>query len=104
MPRPCAPTPISPLPAAEPFSIGDPEKADLAHTLDPASLPPALCDAISQAIGCYRITAAGSGHTTVANVLVALDELFKSGRAYDKAINRLADDRSGVDYTTHEML
>jgi len=69
-----------------------------------ASLPPALCDAISQAIGCYRATEAGSGDTTVANVLVALDELSKSGRAYDKAVNRLADDRSGVDYTTHEII
>ncbi len=104
MPRPYAPTPISPLPAAEPFSIGDREKADLARALRLASLPPALCDAISQAIGCYRATGAGSGDTTVANVLVALDELAKSGRAYDRAVNRLADDRSGVDYTTHEML
>ena len=104
MPRPYAPTAISPLPVAEPFSIGDQEKADLARALKLASLPSALCDAISQAIGCYRITAAGSGDTTVANVLVTLDELSKSGRAYDKAINRLADDRSGVDYTTHEML
>lgn len=104
MPRPYAPPPISPLPAAEPFSMDDRKKADLARALTLPSLPPALCDKISQAIGCYRMTAAGSGDTTVANVLVALNELSKSGRAYDKAINRLADDRSGVDYTTHEML
>ena len=91
MPRPYAPTAISPLPVAEPFSIGDQEKSDLARALNLASLPSALCDAISQAIGCYRITAAGSGDTTVANVLVALDELSKSGHAYDKAINRLAN-------------
>jgi hypothetical protein len=104
MPRPYAPTPISPLPVAESFSIGEREKADLARALNLASLPPALCDAISQAIGCYRATEAGSGDTTVANVLVALDELSKFDRAYDKAVNRLADDRSGVDYTTHETL
>ncbi len=104
MPRPYAPTPISPLPVAEPFPIGDRGKADLARVLKLKYLPPALCDAISQAIGCYRTTEAGSGDTTVANVLVALDELSKSGRAYDKAVNRLADDHSGVDYTTQEML
>ena len=66
--------------------------------------PPELCDAISQAIGCYRATAAGSEGTTVANILAALSELSKSGHAYHKAVKRLADDRSGVDYTTHEIL
>ncbi len=104
MPRPYPPAPISPPPVAKSFSIGDREKADLAHVLRLERLPSELCDAISQAIGCYRATEAGSEDTTVANVLAALAELSKSGRAYDKAVERLADNRSGVDYTTHEML
>jgi hypothetical protein len=104
MPRPYPPVPISPPPVAVPFAIGNQEKADLARVLKLDRLPFDLCDAISHAIGCYRATEAGSGDTTVANVRVALDDLSKSGRAYDKAVNRIADDRSGIDYTTHEML
>ncbi len=104
MPRPYPPAPMSPPPAAEPFPIGDREKADLANVLELERLPAELCDAISQAIGCYQATEAGSADTTVKNVLAALGELSKSGRVYDKAVKRLADDRSGVDYTTHEML
>jgi hypothetical protein len=104
MPRPYAPTSILPPPVAEPFPIGDREKTDLSRVLKLKYLPPELCDAISQAIGCYRATEAGSEGTTVANVLAALDELSKSGRAYDKAVKRLADDHSGIDYITHEML
>jgi hypothetical protein len=100
MQRPYAPAPISPPPMAEPSRIGDRETADLARVLKLKYLPRELCDAISQAIGCYRATEAGSGDTTVANVLAALGELSKSGRAYDKAVKRLADDRSGVDYTS----
>jgi len=104
MPRPDPPPPISPPPVAEPFPIGDREKADLARVLRLERLSCELCDAVSQAIGCYRATEAGSGGTTVKNVLAALGELSKSGRAYDKAVKRLVDDRSGVDYTTHEIL
>jgi hypothetical protein len=85
----------------EPFLIGDQEKADLARILKLERLSPELCDAVSHAIGCYQATEAGSGDTTIANVVAALGELSKSGRAYNKAVKRLADDRSGVDYTTH---
>jgi hypothetical protein len=104
MPRPYPPAPTSPPPVAEPFPIGNREKADLASVLGLECLPAELCDAISEAIGCYRATEAGSADTTVGNVLVALGELSKSGRAYDKAVKRLADDRIGIDYTTHERL
>jgi len=93
-----------PPPVPVPFPIGDREKADLARTLKLDGLKPELCDAVSHAIGCYQATKAGSTDTTVANVLAVLGELSKSRRAYDKAVKRLADDRSGVDYTTHEML
>jgi hypothetical protein len=104
MPRPHPPAPISPPPTAQLFPIGDREKADLAQVLGLKRLPAELCDAISQAIGCYQATEAGSADTTVKNVLAALGELFKSGRVYNKAVKRLADERSGVDYTTHEMM
>ena len=87
-----------------PFPIGDREKADLARILKLDGLQPELCDAISHAIGCYQATKDGSTDTTVANTLAALGELTKSGRAYKKAVQRIADERSGVDYTTHQML
>jgi hypothetical protein len=77
---------------------------DLAGVLGLDRLQPELCNAISHAIGCYQATKDGSKDTTVANTLAALGELAKQGRAYMKAVQRLADQRSGVDYTTHEML
>jgi hypothetical protein len=91
-------------PAPKPFPIGDQEKADLARVLRVDGLPPELCHTISHAIGCYQATKDGSKDTTVANTLTALGEVTKPGRAYKKAVQRLADERSGVDYTTHEML
>jgi hypothetical protein len=104
MPRPYPPAPAWPPPAPKPFPIGDREKADLAGVLGLDRLQPELCNAISHAIGCYQATKDGSKDTTVANTLAALGELAKQGRAYMKAVQRLADQRSGVDYTTHEML
>jgi hypothetical protein len=55
-------------------------------------------------IACYKATAEGSPDTTVGNTLAELGELKKQGRAYDRAVARLADDRSGVDYFTHGIL
>ena len=104
MPRPYPPAPILPPPAPVPFPIGDREKADLARILKLDGLQPELCDAISHVIGCYQASTAGSTDTTVANVLAGLGELTKSGRAYERAVQRIADERSGVDYTTHQML
>lgn len=104
MPRPYPPAPVFPSPVPVPFPIGLREKADLARALKLDRVPPELCDAISHAIGCYQATKDGSKDTTIANILAELGELAKSGRAYEKAIHRLADDRSGVDYTTHQIL
>lgn len=104
MPRPYPPAPILPPPMPVPFPIGDREKAGLARVLKLDGLPPQLCDAISHAIGCYQATKDGSKDTTVANTLASLGELTEPGRTYKKAVQRLADERSGVDYTTHEML
>lgn len=104
MPRPYPPPPVSPTPKPIPFPINDLGKAKLASVLMLGSLPPELCDAISEIIGCYQATKDVSKDTTVANTLAALGELKKQGLAYKKAVQRLADDRSGVDYTTHERL
>ena len=104
MPRPYPPAPIPPSPAPKPFPIGDQEKADLARVLGLDGLPSNFCEAISHAIGCYQATKNGSKDTTVGNTLAALGELTKSGRAYKKAVQRLADERGGIDYTTHEIL
>ena len=104
MPRPYPPSPILPPPVPVPFPIGDREKADLARVLKLDGLQPELCDAISHAIGCYQATRDGSNDTTVANTLAGLGELTKPGWAYRKAVQRFADERSGVDYTTHQML
>ena len=104
MPRPYPPAPVLPPPVPVPCPIGDREKADLARVLRLDGLPPELCDTISHAIGCYQATKDGSKDTTVANTLAGLGELTKPGRAYKKAVQRLADERSGVDYTTHQML
>lgn len=104
MPRPYPPVPVLPPPTPKPFPIGDREKADIARVLGLDGLPPELCEAISHTIGCYQGTKDGSKDTTVANTLAALGELTKSGRAYGKAVQRLANEHSGVDYTTHQML
>jgi hypothetical protein len=84
-----------------PFHLGDSEKRGLARALGLISLPPEASNMIAEAIACYKATQAGSSDTTVGNTLAALRELKKTGRAYNKAVARLADDRSGVDYTTH---
>lgn len=96
--------PASVLPPPVPFPIGDREKADLIRVLKLDGLQPELCDAISCAIGCYQATKDGSRDTIVANTLAGLGELAKPGRAYERAVQRLADERSGVDYTTHQTL
>jgi hypothetical protein len=88
----------------QPFIIGEAEKRDLAHVLGLQRLPPNVERAIADAIAAYKATAAGSADTTIANTLAALTEIDKKGRRYRRAVERLADDRSGIDYTTHAAL
>jgi hypothetical protein len=88
---------------AEPFPIGDREKADLARVLRLERLPSELCDAISQAIGCYRATEAGSGGTTVANVLAAalndgFDESWRQCRRFAVEVFTI----TGIDHADFE--
>jgi hypothetical protein len=92
------------FPIVQPFSLDDRAKRDLGGALGLTALPDEISGAIEAAISTYKATEAGSRDTTVKNTLVALDELKKTGRTYEKAVARLADDRSGVDYTTHSAL
>jgi hypothetical protein len=103
MPRPYPPSPVSPL-TLTPFNIGDSENRDLAKVLGLNSLPPEVSDVVAHAIASYRTTCAISSDTTVRNTQAELAELKKKGTPYRKSVRRLADDRSGVDYTTHGIL
>jgi hypothetical protein len=103
MPRPYPPPPVHGR-ILQPFSIGVAEKKELARALGLERLPSKVEHTIAEAIAAYRATAAGSTDTTVANTLAALGEIEKKGRRYKTAVDRLADDRSGVDYTTHDAL
>src|ERR1700687_1109417 len=103
MPRPNPPPP-SKIPTAVPFSLDDRQQRDLAKLLGQTLLSPPVVDAVAAAIACYKATAAGSSDTTVVNTLAELRERKKSGRVYDRAVARLADDRSGIDYVTHATL
>jgi hypothetical protein len=103
MPRPYAPPPILD-PSVQPFTIGEAEKREIARALKLERLPSEIDGVIATAIANYKATAAGSVDTTVGNTLVALRELEKTGHSYRKAVARLADDRTGVDYVTHNAL
>jgi hypothetical protein len=103
MPRPYPPAPSPPL-AVSPFPLGEREKRDLAGVLGLENLPQLVADGIAHAIACYKATQTGSPDTTIANTIAALDELKKKNRSYKKAVARLADDRSAVDYTTHSVI
>jgi hypothetical protein len=92
------------MPTVQPFTIGEAEKRAIARALKLERLPPQIDGAIASAIANYKATATGSSDTTVGNTLAALHELEKEGNAYKKAVARLADDRSGVDYVTHSAL
>lgn len=103
MPRSYPPSPVSPL-TLTPFNIGASEKRDIAKVLGLNSLPPEVSNMVAHAIASYRTTSASSSDTTVRNTLAELYELKKKGTSYRNAVGRLADDRSGVDYTTHGIL
>jgi hypothetical protein len=63
-------------------------------------VPKSTVESIDWAVNCYLATSSGSASTTVANTLLALQQLEKRGRARDEALALFADDRAAVDYTT----
>jgi hypothetical protein len=103
MPRPNPPPPAA-KPTVVPFRLDDHQQRDLAKVLGLKKLSPLVSRAIAEAIACVKATEAGAPDTTVGNTLAELAELKRTGRAYDRAVRRLADDRSGVDYTTHTIV
>jgi len=103
MPKPNPPPPAM-KPTVLPFNLDDQQQRDLANALGLTTLPALVACAIGDAIACYKGTERGSPDTTVGNTVAELGELKKAGRAYDRAVRRLADERSGVDYTTHAIL
>src|SRR5208282_2243177 len=103
MPRPSPPPPLR-IPTVLPFSLDDHQQRDLAKVLGLRRLSPLISDAIGTAIANHKATEAGSPDTTIGNTLAALAELTRKGRAYEKAVVRLADDRSAVDDITLKAL
>ena len=103
MPRAYSP-PLAATPTLRPFTIDCANKLRLARSLGLKDLPLDVAESIAHAIACYKSTQGGSKDTTVANTVVALREVFKRGTLNEKAIVRIADDRCGIDYTTHLAL
>jgi hypothetical protein len=99
MPRPNPPPLLLP-PIPVMFVLGEHEKHDLARALGLKALTPLVAGAIAEAIAVYKATERGSPDTTVGNTLAELADLRKRGRVFNRAVTRLADDRSGVDCTT----
>ena len=99
MPRPNPPPPAR-IPTVVPFSLDVHQQRDLAKALGLKTLSPLVSDAIAAAIANYKATEEGSRDTTIGNTRAALAELGRKGRAYQKAVARLADDCSAVDDVT----
>jgi hypothetical protein len=99
VPRPYPP-PALVAPTVEPFALDSSSQRLIAQKLDLERLSPEIAETLAQAIACYKATEDGSRDTTTANTRAALLELTQPGRSYDAAVSRIADDRSGVDYTT----
>jgi hypothetical protein len=103
MPRAYSP-PLVATPTLRPFTLDSADKLRLAHSLGLNDLPSDVVESIAHTISCCKATHEGSKDTTVANTIAALRELFSRGRLNEKAVRRIADDRCGVDYTTHLAL
>lgn len=103
MPRPVPPASLLP-PKVTPFVLGDCEARDIARVLGLQHLSPEIAGGIAEAIAVYKATETGAAGTTVGNTVAALNELNKKGRRYEQAVERIADERSGIDDTTWEIL
>jgi hypothetical protein len=104
MPRPYLPRLISRPKVADSFHLDAPAIRNIGKILGLKKLPKCTVESIDWAVNCYRATISGSASTTVANTLLALQQLEKRGRAREDAINLFADNRAAVDYTTHDIM
>jgi hypothetical protein len=104
MPRPFLPRLLPRRRVIESFRLDEQANIDIARTIDLEKLSPRTVKSINQAVNSYRATESGSASTTIANTLLALGQLKKSGRAREESLRLLADDRAAVDYTTHDLL
>jgi hypothetical protein len=98
------PPPLLGAPNVEPFDFDASDQRRVARTLGFTELSSDLAGAIAHAVACLKATRNGSRDTTTGTTLAALEKLSRSGRTYDIAIERFADDRYGIDYTTHGRL
>jgi len=103
MPR-SYPPPLQSTPQVEAFELSQIDRRRLARTLEQQTLSTQVTPAISHAITAYKATRHGARETTKGTTLAALAQVTKPGREYEKAVSQLADDRSGVDYTTLEIV
>jgi hypothetical protein len=104
MPRPNLPRLVAPPKVSSSFRLDAGAKRAISAALGLKSLPKTTGESICWAVNCYRATMCGSETTTVANTLLALSNLEKPGRSREEAIELLAHNRAGVDYTTHNAL
>jgi len=95
---------ISPPKVADSFYLDAAAKKSIAKTLGLKKMPKRTVESIDWAVNCYRATECGSTSTTVANVLLALRQIEKPGRAREDALALLANDRAAVDDTTLDLL
>ena len=100
MPR-VYPPPLQCMPQIDPFVLGTVERGQLAKVLGLQVLPDEVADCIGHLLGAYIATRDGAPDTTRAATHSALDRIAR-GSVEEYA--RVADDRAGVDYTTHALL
>ncbi|MGD0189054.1 MAG: hypothetical protein ABSC25_28015 [Roseiarcus sp.] len=98
------PPPLLSIPTVVPFDLNPTDQARIARPLGLVRISPEIATVVAHAIACFNATQGGSRDTTTGTTLAALGKLSRPGRSYDAAIERLVDDRYGIDYTTHGRL
>jgi len=104
MPRPELPRLIPHPKVVHSFRLDAAAEHSIAGILGLKKLPGGSVESINSAVNRYWATASGSSSTTVANTVLALQQLEKGRRAEQDAVALFADDRAAVDYTTHSLL
>jgi hypothetical protein len=104
MPRPYLPRLVSRPKVPDSFHLDAEAKKCIADTIGLKNLPKPTVESIDWCVNCYRATISGSASTTVANTLLALRQFEKPGHPRQESLALFADDRAGVDYTTHNAI